>query len=217
MRLFVALLGTLLLSGCQATDPLSGKDDPKAPWWQLGFTQPYYMKVWVEDTAVEDINSQLFKHTGRGSAAGGDPGLKKEWARGWDGVGGDGWSVVGADLPKRIYVRWQSVVEPQAYRVWIDIPEEARQIMRRATDRRCPQTPKQTASYMASVNLGLAPGGIVQVWVRDECRHPVKVARVQAEIEPLGPHQGKSNGHYYPQSENSKRYIEKYGIPYGSW
>ncbi|WMJ02309.1 DUF2931 family protein [Pseudomonas chlororaphis subsp. aurantiaca] len=217
MRLFVALLGTLLLSGCQATDPLSGKDDPKAPWWQLGFTQPYYMKVWVEDTSVEDINSQIFKHTGRGSAADGDPGLKKEWARGWDGVGGDGWSVVGADLPKRIYVRWQSVVEPQAYRAWIDIPEEARQIMRRATDRRCPQTPKQTASYMASANLGLAPGGIVQVWVRDECRHPVKVARVQAEIEPLGPHLGKSNGHYYPQSENSKRYIEKYGIPYGSW
>ncbi|WJV27006.1 MULTISPECIES: DUF2931 family protein [Pseudomonas] len=217
MRLFVALLGTLLLSGCQATDPLSGKDDPKAPWWQLGFTQPYYMKVWVEDTAVEDINSQLFKHTGRGSAAGGDPGLKKEWARGWDGVGGDGWSVVGADLPKRIYVRWQSVVEPQAYRVWIDIPEEARQIMRKTTARRCPETPQQTASYMASVNLGLAPGGIVQVWVRDECRHPIKVARAQAEIEPLGPHLGKSNGHYYPQSENSKRYIEKYGIPYGSW
>ncbi|WP_178118313.1 hypothetical protein [Pseudomonas sp. SJZ080] len=45
----------------------------------------------------------------------------------------------------------------------------------------------------------------------------VKVARAQAEIEPLGPHLGKSGGHYYPLSEASKRYIEKYGIPYGSW
>ncbi|WP_081001230.1 DUF2931 family protein [Pseudomonas chlororaphis] len=217
MRAFIALLSTLLLSGCLTTDPLSGKNDPKNPWWDLGFTEPNYMEVWVEDSAVEDINGKLFRRTGGGTAAGGQPEDNRESVRGWTGVGVGGKSVIGADLPKRIFVRWQSVVEPQAYRVWIDIPEEARQIMRRATDRRCPETPKQTASYMASVNLGLAPGGIVQVWVRDECRHPIKVARAQAEIEPLGPHLGKSNGHYYPQSENSKRYIEKYGIPYGSW
>ncbi|MGY4817472.1 DUF2931 family protein [Pseudomonas chlororaphis subsp. piscium] len=217
MRVFIALLGTLLLSSCQAADPLSGKNDPKAPWWDLGFTEPYYMKVWVEESAVKDIHGKLVRRIGGGTAAGGDPGFKKEWARGWDGVGGDGYPAVGADLPKRIFVRWQSVVEPHTYRVWIDIPEEARQLMRTATNRRCPATPKRTASYMASVNLGLAPGGIVQVWVRDECRHPIKVARAQAEIEPLGPHLGKSNGHYYPLPENSKRYIEKYGIPYGSW
>ncbi|SFQ58180.1 Protein of unknown function [Pseudomonas sp. NFPP07] len=219
MRAFIALLGALLLSGCQATDPLSGKNDPKAPWWQLGFIEPFYMKVWVEDSAVEDINGQLFTHTGSGSAAGGDLGYDTEWARGWeDKVGGNGWSVVGADLPKRIYVRWQSIVEPQTYRAWVEIPEEARKIMRASTNRRCSETPDQTARYMASVYLGLAPGGIVQVWVRDECRHTVKVARAQAEVEPLGPSQGKNNGRYaYKVSEKSKRYIEKYGIPYGSW
>jgi len=218
MRVFITLLGTLLLSGCQAANPLSGKTDPKNPWWDLGFTEPNYMKIWVEDSAVEDINGKLFRRTGGGTAAGGQPEDNRESARGWTGVGVAGKSVVGADLPKRIFVRWQSVVEPQTYRIWIDIPEEARQIMRRATDRRCPETPKQTASYMASVNLGLAPGGIVQVWVRDECRHPVKVVRTQAEVEPLGPDQGKTNGRYaYKVSEKSKRYIEKYGIPYGSW
>ncbi|CAI8837904.1 DUF2931 family protein [Pseudomonas chlororaphis] len=217
MRMFIALLGALLLTSCQASDPLSGKNDPKNPWWELGFTEPYYMKVWVEDSTVEDINGKQFHRTG-GTAAGGRPGYEKEWARGWDGVGIDGKSVVGADLPKRIFVRWQSVVEPQTYRVWIDIPEEARQMMRKTTARRCPETPKQTASYMASVNLGLAPGGIVQVWVRDECHHPIKVTRVQAEVEPLGPSQGKTNGRYaYQISEGSKLYIEKYGIPYGSW
>ncbi|MGY4817471.1 DUF2931 family protein [Pseudomonas chlororaphis subsp. piscium] len=217
MRMLIALLSTLLLTGCLASDPLSGKNDPKSPWWDLGFTEPYYMEVWVEDSAVEDINEKLFRRTGGGSATGGQPAANSESAKGWKGVGVGGKSVIGADLPKRIFVRWQSVVEPQTYRVWIDVPEEARQLMRTATDRRCPATPGQTASYMASVNLGLAPGGIVQVWVRDECSHPIKVARVQAEVEPLGPHLGKSNGHYYPLSENSKRYIEQYGIPYGSW
>ncbi|QQX61339.1 DUF2931 family protein [Pseudomonas chlororaphis] len=218
MRVFITLLGVLLLSGCHA-DPLSGKNDPKDPWWQLGFIEPFYMKVWVEDSAVEDINGQLFPHTGGGSTAGGDLGYDKEWARGWgDTVGGSGWSVVGANLPKRIYVRWQSIVEQQTYRAWVSIPEEARKIMVTSTNRRCPETPHQTARFMASVYIGLAPGGIVQVWVRDECRNTIKVARAQAEVEPLGPSQGKTNGRYaYQISEGSKRYIEKYGIPYGSW
>jgi hypothetical protein len=217
MRKVIAMLGVLLLSGCQATDPLSAKNDPKYLWWELAFTEPNYMKVWVEDSAVEDINGKLFHRTGGGSAAGGEPEDGKESARGWNGVGSSGKPVVGADLPKRIFVRWQSVVEPQTYRAWIDIPEEARDVMRTSTSRRCAKTPDQEARFMASIYLGLAPGGVVQVWVRDECHHPIKVARAQAEVEPLGPHLGKSDGHYYPQSEKSKRYIEKYGIPYGSW
>ena len=96
MRVFIALLGALLLTGCQASDPLSGKNDPKDPWWELGFIEPFYMKVWVEDSAVEDINGKLFRRTGGGSAAGGDMGYNKEWARGWGGGGGgSAKSVVG--------------------------------------------------------------------------------------------------------------------------
>jgi hypothetical protein len=53
--------------------------------------------------------------------------------------------------------------------------------------------------------------------VRDECHRPIKVARARAEVEALGPHLGKSEGHYYPQSEVSKRYIQQFGIPYASW
>jgi hypothetical protein len=175
------------------------------------------MKVWVEDSAVIDIHGNLFQRTGGGTAAGGEPEDGTESARGWDGIGGIGKAVVGADLPTRIFVRWQSVVEPQTYRAWIEIPESARQIMRTATARRCADTPDSSSAYRATVSLGLAPGGIVQAWVRDECHRPIKVARAQAEVEPLGPHLGKSEGHYYPQSEASKRYIERFGIPYGSW
>jgi hypothetical protein len=216
-RVLVALLGVLLLSGCQAADPLSGANDPKDPWWSLDFTGPNYMIGEVEESIVEDINGRIFQRPGGGAVGTGDPEDGAESARGWDGVGGNIRPVVGADLPARIFVRWQSVVEPQTYRAWVDIPEEARQIMRKATDRRCPKRPEQTAGYMAMVSLGLAPGGIVQVWVRDECQHPVIVARAQAEVEPLGSHLGQSGGHYYPQSEASKRYIERFGIPYGSW
>jgi hypothetical protein len=218
MKMLGTLLGALLLSGCQTIDPLSAERDPHSPWWNLGFTEPDYMKVWVEDSVVIDINGKLFQRTGGGTAAGGEPEDDSEAARGWHGIGGGGRAVVGAALPRRIFVRWQSIVEPQTYRAWVDIPEEARQIMRRATTRRCPEDPASLSAYYATLNLGLAPGGIVQVWVRDECLRPIKVARAQAEVEPLGPDQGNNEGRYaYKISEKSKRYIERFGIPYGSW
>jgi hypothetical protein len=218
MKRFLILLCALWVTGCQPIDPLSAKNDPKSPWWELGFTEPRYMKVWVEDTSVEDIKGRTFLHTGGGSASGGQPEDGTDSARGWDGVGASARPVVGADLPKRIFVRWQSIVEPQTYRAWIDIPEEARQLMMASVSQRCEKTPDQTATYISSVYLGLAPGGVVQVWVRDSCHHPIEVAKAKAEVEPLGPSQGKTDGRYaYPISEKSKRYIAKFGIPYGSW
>lgn len=218
MKVLVTLMCALFMTACQSANPMSAKNDPKSESWELAFTEPYYMKVWVEDSAVEDINGKLFKRTGSGTAAGGEPENGKESARGWHAVGGAAKAVIGADLPKRIYVRWQSMVEPQTYKVWVDVPEEARDLMLQSVNQRCPETPEQQASYSASIYLGLAPGGVVQVFVRDSCHRPVKVARAQADIEPLGPSQGKNEGRYaYPVSEKAKRYIEKYGIPYGSW
>ncbi|WP_447890848.1 DUF2931 family protein [Pseudomonas hormoni] len=216
MRALVLLLGLWLVTGCQASDTLS-KSELTRKWWSLSFNQPNYMKVWVEDSQVEDINGKLLRRTGGGTAAGNEPEDGTESARGWGQITGGIREVVGADLPKRIYVRWQSVVESKTYRVWIDMPEEARQIMRATVNEPCPTTPDEPAGTIALVYVGLAPGGIAQVWVSDKCMKPVKVARAQAEIEPLGPHLGKSGGNYYPLSDESKRYIEQFGIPYGSW
>ncbi|WP_085610620.1 MULTISPECIES: DUF2931 family protein [unclassified Pseudomonas] len=218
MKLLATLICALFMTGCQSANPLSAKNDPKSEWWEMAFIEPDYMKVWVEDSSVQDITGKVFFRTGGGTAAGGEPEDGTESARGWKGVGGSGRKVVGADLPIRIYVRWQSIVEQKTWQVWVDIPEEARQLMVSSTNQRCPKTPDQKGRYMASIYLGLAPGGVVQVWVRDSCHHPVIVARAQAEIEPLGPSQGKNEGRYaYPVSEKSKRYIDKFGIPYGSW
>jgi hypothetical protein len=212
------IFGILLLGGCQAVDPLSGKNDPHYPWWDLRFTAPVYMSGWVEMSAVVDINNRFFPRRGGGvvGAAGFEEGGAED-ARGWFGTSGSGSAVTGADLPQRVFVRWQSSVEPQTYQGWIEIPEEARQLMRKSIDRRCADEPDQHASYHPSMTLGLAPGGIVQVWVWDECLRRVPFVRAQAQIEPLGPHLGKSNGHYYPQTKDSKQYVEKFGIPYGSW
>lgn len=219
MRSILILLGAFFIVGCHAGDLLSGKNDPKNEWWSLSFVEPSCMKVWVEDTAVEDINGKLFRRTGGGTAASSEPEDGTESARGWNkNISSSIRGVVGADLPKRIYVRWQSIVESKTYRAWVDIPEEARQLMHASVNERCPATPQEPANYLTMVYLGLAPGGIVQVWVTDRCLKSIKVARAQAEVEPLGPSQGKTEGRYaYPVSAESKRYIERFGIPYGSW
>jgi hypothetical protein len=67
------------------------------------------------------------------------------------------------------------------------------------------------------ITLGMAPGGIVKVWVGGACLDFKEVGRFQAEIEPLGPYIGKSKGQYIPLEPENKAYIDQHGIPYGSW
>ncbi|MDT3312835.1 DUF2931 family protein [Pseudomonas sp. rhizo66] len=218
MKQIILIWSVLLVAGCQATDPFSAENDPRSDWWGLAFTEPAYMKVWVEDSTVLDIKNRTFFKAGGRTAAGGESEDGTESARGWGTVSGSGMPVIGADLPKLIFVRWQSISEQKTYKGFIEIPESARQLMVDSTHQRCPETPERAARYMASLYVGLAPGGVLQAWVRDSCHRPVQVAHSQGEIEPLGPEQGKRGGHYaYPVSEKAKRYIHKFGIPYGSW
>jgi hypothetical protein len=52
MKPLIALLGVLLLGGCQATDPLSGENDPKDHQWNLQFTGPIYMVIPLKSVLV---------------------------------------------------------------------------------------------------------------------------------------------------------------------
>ncbi len=172
------------------------------------------MDVWVETAGVKDIRGHDFFHVGSGIVAVRTPPEGQGNAAGWgERFGrGAGRHVNGADLPERIYVRWQSLAEPQTYQVILDIPERARQLMSERLDPPCP-----ASEYGYALTLGLAPGGVVRGWVMSTCGDPIEVLRAQAEIEPKGPYGGQSDGEYYFLSETSKAYIEKHGIPYGSW
>ncbi len=218
MKQTILILSVLLVVGCQASDPHTAKNDPGSDWWGLAFNEPDYMKVWVEDSSVLDIQNRTFFKAGGSTAAGGEPEDGTESARGWGTVNGSAIPVTGADLPKLIFVRWQSLSEQKTYKGFIAIPEEARRLMVQSTHQRCPETPDRAARYMASLYVGLAPGGVLKAWVRDSCHRTVEVAHAQGEPEPLGAQQGKNGGRYaYPVSEKAKRYIEKHGIPFGSW
>ena len=211
MRAPLLGLFLLLLGGCASAERNPGSLPYK--YWRLGFLAPDHMEVWVETADVEDIRGYRFFHVGSGTVSVHLPTDGTGNAVGWRKTWGAGRYVNGADLPRRIYVRWQSLAEPQTYRVILEIPERARQLMSERLDPPCP-----ASEYREALALGLAPGGVVRGWVMSTCGEPIEVLRAQAEIEPKGPSQGKTGGQYaLPLEPESRAYIEKHGIPYGSW
>jgi hypothetical protein len=205
----------LLLSGCAFA---SSNSMPYKSWY-LGFSAPDYMEVWIETADVVDIQDHVFPRAGSGIASMQSPPNNAGNPRGWPkrGPAGGGKRVTGADLPKQIYVRWQSQVEPQTYLMVIKIPEATREIMLKGEKVFCAADGNWITGYRDSIGIRLVPGGIARVWVGGPCMTPIEVTTVKAVIDPRGPYEGKSGGHYRPLSAVSKDHVEKFGVPYDSW
>jgi hypothetical protein len=209
------LLFGLLFTGGAQTFAQTGKELP----WFLGFSAPAYMEVWIETADVVDIQERVFRGAGGGIASVPKPPNNQGIAKGWvsSNGGGKGRHVTGADLPRLIYVRWQSLVEPQTYEAYIVIPESAREIMRKPEKAFCRADGKWITDYRDDIGIGLAPGGIAKIWLGGPCLKAVEIGRVEGTINPRGPYEGKSGGKHRPLSDTSRAYIEQFGIPYGSW
>lgn len=212
----------LLLGGCASYGSRSLPYED----WSLNFFAPDYMEVWIETADVVDINAHLFRGAGRGLPSTGYPralskGIPAHFkgdAKGWfKDPGGKGRYVTGADLPRLIYVRWQSMAEPQTYEAYIEIPQSARNTMIKDERAFCSAVGKWKTDYRKFVIVGLAPGGIAKVWLGGPCLASIEVTRVQGRISPKGPYGDTSSRKHRPLSEESKAYIDKFGIPYGSW
>jgi hypothetical protein len=177
------------------------------------------MEVWIETADAVDVHDRVFSRAMSGVAAINTPKSFKGDPRGWPerpGAGA-GKQVLGADLPRLIYVRWQSLVEPQTYEAYIPIPEATRQAMVKGEKVYCSFDGKWITDYRYMLTVGLAPGGVTKTWIGGPCLPPIEVARVVGSVVKEGPYSGTSNGQHRPLSETSRAYIEKYGVPYGSW
>lgn len=126
--------------------------------------------------------------------------------------------MTGIDLPQYIFVRWQSLVEPQTYNVRVDIPEWARKEMVTQHSAYCRFDGKYIQDYRKVVTIGLAPGGVAKAWLQGDCSEHMDIGRFEAVVEPKGPYGGTSGGEYYrPPSERAQHYLDTHDIPFDSW
>jgi hypothetical protein len=216
-RFKVMLAGALMLwlAGCA-----NGAHRLPYDSWRLGLGTPNYMEVWIETADAVDVQERVFRRAMSGIGSTQRPkDIDSTDPRGWPEQpgAGKGKQVGGADVPRLIYVRWQSLVEPQTYEAYIVIPEATQRAMVKSEMGYCAARGLWRESYRNMLTVGLAPGGIAKVWLMGGCLSAIDVARVQGTVVKLGPYGGTSGGKHRPLSEISKAYIKKYGIPYGSW
>jgi len=202
-----------VLGGC-----VSEKHLPYQSWYLAFRTEPN-VQVWMESAQIEDVAGRHFSGYEVG-AIGSDKfnPAAKGWPSGY--VHGKGKYVVGAALPTRIYVRWQSLVEPQTYSVTLDIPDTVRRKM--LTEGPPDPNPGQGRPnsdwrYYNNMVISLAPGGMVKVWLNGVVTTSIPVMCVKAHVEPLGPDLGKYGGEYVTLSPKLKEYLKQHPIPYDSW
>ncbi|PMX04311.1 hypothetical protein C1X59_02550 [Pseudomonas sp. FW215-R2] len=222
LKIGFALIFIVLLGGCTSGGTRSLPYDG----WMLRFFTPDYMEAWIENADVVDVNKRVFLDAAGGVPAfayprpysKGVPTTFRGQAPGWpEHPVGKGRRVTGAALPYLVFVRWQSMAEPQTYKAFIKIPDSVRQIMLKGERVFCRADGKWITDYRNMMVIGLAPGGIAKVWLGGQCLLSTEVMRVQGKIDPKGPYGGKTNGRHRQLYEESKAYIEKYGIPYDSW
>lgn len=200
-----------LLSGCT-----NSHAQPKLLYnaWFVGVFAPEHMEIWVESVDVIDRRGLAYERV-----SGGIPSYSGK-VSGWPEhpAGGAGKDLPGIDLPEIIFVRWQSLVEPQTYNVRINIPEWVREEMLKPQRGYCHFQGKWLdGQFRKDITIGLAPGGVAKAWVGGPCVRSIEIGRFHAAISKVGPYGGKSDGHYYFISDEAKAYVEQHGVPYGSW
>ncbi|WP_256672602.1 DUF2931 family protein [Pseudomonas sp. C1C7] len=117
MKRFILLVGLLLSLNACASGP-KPPASPQLPYdsWYVCLAAPRFMEVWVETVDVLDQRGLAFFRVSAGVA-----GYTRK-PEGWHKGGGKMKPVSNVDLPQRIFLRWQSLVEPQAYKIRIPIP-----------------------------------------------------------------------------------------------
>jgi len=99
--------------------------------------------------------------------------------------------------------------------VQIEVPEEARSQMRIPHPVNCFKNDGREHYYRNNLVVGMAPGGIVKLWVNGPCLDSIEVGRFVATKDKPDP--ARAGYATRALSEETQAYLKNNPIPYGSW
>ena len=184
--------------------------------WTISHIAPDHMEAYLNGVVVFDISNRMNPSVVRGSPSMRRPTKDDEVSVGWPS--NPGWgsvTPVNLDLPKILIVSWRSFVEQQEYHVQIEVPEEARSQMRIPHPVNCFKNDGREHYYRNNLVVGMAPGGIVKLWVNGPCLDAIEVGRFVATKDKPDP--ARAGYATRALSEETQAYLKNNPIPYGSW
>lgn len=217
--------GLLLLTGCHdwrasVTTPLGdgvARWGKKLPYehWEFNFFYPLNLPALVTQVYLEDgdIRESIFRRLDPTEPSQGSVGAWSERVGGFPAN-----FNISKALPVRMTVCWDSVIDKKAYETEIWFSRETWQQMIVAY----PDTYRQGKTYYRNkMIIGLAPGGKVRVWLKDN-RNPVVLQRPARQLTLTGDDMlickgitKHPNGYVY--YGKTPEFIKGKTYPYGDW
>ncbi|MGN2614404.1 DUF2931 family protein [Aliivibrio fischeri] len=139
--------------------------------------------------------------------------MESESPLSWDG--GErfhsGYSIKSDELPASFYIRWHSLANKKTYNKTIKVSEDIRNKMREYHDIRCGYY-DLLLPYKDNILLGLAPDGMISVFLNGRCFDNELQFKVQAVEYKV------ADDFVYPElSEEAQAYVDEHGVPTGIW
>lgn len=199
---FRLLLGVLLvlLTGCTTSES-------KSTDLIVSFATPPIYRMVVEEVQLKYIDNS-FKYVSSGLKGKGTYHLND--GRPWR-MGGGASLVSRGDIPVQVTTTWFSMAEQKSYQAIVDIPENIREAMSTPYVAEC--SPKKDKRFANKLIIGMAPGGVMQLWYTGSCIGYQRISRADGkQVKPRSDYKLWIEEYIKEDAEYLKQ-----PIPYGRW
>ncbi|MCE7536171.1 DUF2931 family protein [Aliivibrio fischeri] len=205
MNRLLFIIWGLFLSGC--VDSQLEKPQQLGEW-TISTMAPKYYSAYVDILLIVDEEKQ-----------GGWKGMVttstkfSKHPNSWEGLERyhSGYTIRSAKLPASFYIRWYSLANKKTYNKTIKVSEDIRRKMREYHEMRCGFN-NGLYPYKDNILLGLAPDGMISVFLNGTCFDNELQFKVQAVEYKV------ADDFVYPElSEEAQAYVDEHGVPTGIW
>ncbi|WP_228739323.1 DUF2931 family protein [Marinobacter arenosus] len=193
----VLIIGiAILIGGCSTVS------NSETVVWYFQVAAPQRYEVWVEHLELEASGVRHWRQA---------PGIVSCCWQGEGGPRGKGGRM--EPFPDYIGIEWFSYAEQVFYQRLVSLPEEWKEHMLELA----PQKNAHGEVYKPrnTLVLGLAPGGEIVIWIKNQLGNEIEIARLQAnKIDgDASNYQSRSRDYL----ERHGEYLKKHGIPLEGW